>query len=101
MGHGLTALERAFQLAKDGSCHSVLDIKKQLRAEGFSITQITGKSLYKQLRGLLQGRGNADSPTAQGCSVLCGHDQSPGCPSGSPEHRWELTPDPETEAPSD
>jgi len=55
MDHGLTALERAFQLAKSGSCHSVQDIKKQLRAEGFSVAQITGKSLYKQLKDLLQG----------------------------------------------
>jgi len=55
MDYGLTALERAFQLAKGGSCHSVPDIKKQLRAEGFSVAQITGKSLYKQLNGLLQG----------------------------------------------
>lgn len=97
MDHGLTALERAFQLAKDGSCHSVLDIKKQLRAEGFSITQITGKSLYKQLRSLLQGR----TPTAQGGSVRCGHDHAPGCPSGSRERPWEMTSDPETEAASD
>jgi len=58
MDYGLTALERAFQLAKAGNCHSVPDIKKQLRAEGFSVAQITGKSLYKQLKGLLQGHAS-------------------------------------------
>jgi hypothetical protein len=97
MDHGLTALERAFQLAKGGSCHSVLDIKKQLRADGFSIIQITGKSLYKQLRSLLQGR----TPTAQPGSVLCGHDHLPGRPSGSREHPWEMTSDPETDSAPD
>jgi hypothetical protein len=50
---GLTPLERAFQLAKSGGCLSIVDIKKQMQAEGFSIGQITGKSLYKQLKALL------------------------------------------------
>ena len=93
MNYSPTALERAFQLAKDGSCHSVLDIKKQLRAEGFSVAQITGKSLYKQLKGLLQGHESQ----AQTLSVLCGHDHSSGIrPAG--ESRGKPDPD---EAPSD
>jgi len=49
-----TALERAFQLAKSGSCTSLGDIKKQLTAEGYSTAQITGGALSKQLRRLIQ-----------------------------------------------
>jgi hypothetical protein len=49
-----TALERAFQLAKSGSYASLDDIKKQLKAEGYSTEQITGRVLSKQLRVLIQ-----------------------------------------------
>ena len=54
MDHRTTVLERAFALAKSGSCTSVPDIKKQLRREGYSIAQIVGKSLSKQLQTLLR-----------------------------------------------
>jgi len=49
-----TALERAFQLAKSGSCASLDDIKKRMKAEGHSTDQITGGALSKQLRVLIQ-----------------------------------------------
>jgi hypothetical protein len=42
MDHGITTIERAFQLAKSGSYASVADIKKRLSVEGYSIAQITG-----------------------------------------------------------
>jgi hypothetical protein len=54
MDHRTTVLERAFALAKSGSCTSVPDIKKQLRREGYSVAQIVGKSLSKQLQTLLR-----------------------------------------------
>jgi len=54
MDDRLTALERAFQIAEFGSCNSVSEIKKQLTDEGYSLDQITGRSLSKQLRELLQ-----------------------------------------------
>ena len=54
MDHKTTVLERAFALAKSGSCTSVPDIKKQLRKEGYSVAQIVGKSLSKQLQALLR-----------------------------------------------
>lgn len=47
-----TALERAFELAKSGDCATVSDVTKQLKAEGFATSQITGPSLSKQLREL-------------------------------------------------
>jgi hypothetical protein len=49
-----TALERAFQLAKSGRYASLDDIKKRLKAEGYSTAQITGGALSKQLRVLIQ-----------------------------------------------
>jgi hypothetical protein len=54
MDHRATVLERAFALAKSGTCDSVRDIKKQLRREGYSVAQIVGKSLSKQLQALLR-----------------------------------------------
>jgi hypothetical protein len=50
----VTALERAFDLAKSGSCASVADIKRRLKAEGYSIDQITGNALARQLDALVK-----------------------------------------------
>lgn len=54
MDHTVTALERAFQLAKSGSYASVTDIKKRLVTEGHSIAQVTGRVLSKQLDALIK-----------------------------------------------
>jgi hypothetical protein len=54
MDRNITALERAFQLAKSGNHPSVADIKKQLKTEGYSAAQIIGPTLLKQLKSLLQ-----------------------------------------------
>ena len=54
MDHTVTALERAFQLAKSGSCASIAEIKSRLRAEGYSVTQVTGRTLSAQLSALIQ-----------------------------------------------
>jgi hypothetical protein len=53
MDHNTTALERAFQLAKSGYCNSVDDIRHQLKSEGYSTEQITGKDLTSQLKALI------------------------------------------------
>ena len=53
MDHTVTALERAFQLAKSGDYKSVSDIKKRLR-EGYSVAQVTGRVLSKQLDALIK-----------------------------------------------
>ena len=50
----LTTLERAFQLARSGDYVSVADIKKQLISEGYSVAQITGPTLAKQLAALIK-----------------------------------------------
>ena len=54
MGHESSAIERAFQLARTGQYASVEDLKKKLRAEGYSIATITGPTLLKQLRELIK-----------------------------------------------
>jgi hypothetical protein len=49
-----TPLERAFELARSGKVATVIEIKKQLRAEGFDVAQITGTTLTKQLNTLIR-----------------------------------------------
>ena len=53
MTESFTAVERAFQLARSGNCQSIQDIKLALRAEGYSIEQIVGRPMMKQLRELI------------------------------------------------
>ena len=54
MNKDMKPLERAFELAEGGKCRSITDIKKQLRSEGFSIDQITGPMLTRQLMKLVK-----------------------------------------------
>jgi hypothetical protein len=54
MDQTITALERAFHLARSGSCASVADIKRRLIAERYSVSQVTGKVLSKQLGALIK-----------------------------------------------
>ena len=62
MDHSITALERAFHLARSGNCSSVQDIKKRLVAEGHSVTKITGKVLSKQLGVLIKAARSSHAP---------------------------------------
>lgn len=50
----VSAVERAFQLAKSGEFASIVDIRKRLNAEGYSVAVITGGVLLKQLRTLMK-----------------------------------------------
>ena len=60
MAPEISIIERAFQLAKTGQYGSVEDLKRKLRAEGYSVTAITGPSLLRQLRELIKaGRGTS------------------------------------------
>jgi hypothetical protein len=62
MDPNTTAVERAFQLAKSGGCATVTDIVKQLMAENYSATQITGGVLRAQLAALIKAaRGKSDA----------------------------------------
>lgn len=59
MNYRLTALERAFEMARSGQFVSVAEIKKQLIAEGFSAAQITGGALSRQLKDLIRAAQEA------------------------------------------
>src|SRR5262245_18202581 len=50
MDQKTTALERAFQLAKSGDFATLEAIRSQLKAEGYPVAQIVGKTLLRQLR---------------------------------------------------
>lgn len=50
----LTALERAFELAKCGSFSSPEEIRRQLKREGYSTGKIVGRSLSRQLYALIE-----------------------------------------------
>ena len=64
MDHRLTALEYAFQMAKSGEYTSVEQIKKQLKAKGYSVAQITGPTLSRQLTNLIRAAQTKDDGAA-------------------------------------
>jgi hypothetical protein len=49
-----SVIERAFQLARTGQYGSVEDLKRKLRAEGYTVAAITGPTLLRQLRELIK-----------------------------------------------
>ena len=54
-------IERAFQLAKEGACRSVSDIRERLTAEGYEgvFSHLNGMSIRRQLNAALEARGVA------------------------------------------
>lgn len=46
-------IERAFELARSGKCQTIKEICDQLNREGYSSQQVTGPSLFKQLRAMI------------------------------------------------
>ena len=56
MDHGMTALERAFQLARSGQVSTIAEIKQSLKRDGYSAIQVDGPSLRRQLMGLIRAR---------------------------------------------
>jgi hypothetical protein len=53
MDNPASALERAFQLAKSGSVSDLGELRRALKAEGYSGAQLTGPSLSRQLNALI------------------------------------------------
>ena len=49
-----TTIERAFDLARSGTCLTLNDIVSKLKSEGYGAGQIEGRSLNKQLRELIE-----------------------------------------------
>ena len=55
MDPNLSALERAFQLARSGQVSNVEDIRKRLKQEGYDANAVyVGQSLKTQLRDLIE-----------------------------------------------
>jgi hypothetical protein len=54
MDHKLSALERAFQLAKSGRAAFVSDIIATLKREGYEISQVQGPKLIARLKKLIE-----------------------------------------------
>jgi hypothetical protein len=50
----MTALERAFQLAKSGQVSGITDIIGSLKRDGYCTSQIDGPTLKRQLRSLIR-----------------------------------------------
>lgn len=59
MTNGVSTLQRAFQLAKAGACHSVADIRKKLSEEGYESVDghLHGATIQRQLKEALAARG--------------------------------------------
>ena len=62
-------IERAFQLARTGACHSVVEIRHRLHTEGYEGVHghLNGSTIQRQLREALAARGispGADEDTA-------------------------------------
>jgi hypothetical protein len=60
------SVERAFQMAQSGKFGSVDNIKRALSSEGYSAAHICGKTLTKQLRGLIADAKRPDGPENSG-----------------------------------
>lgn len=52
-------VERAFQLAREGACRSVSDIRDRLSAEGYEgvFSHLNGMSIRQQLAAAVKARG--------------------------------------------
>ena len=68
MTHRPTTLERAYELAREGRCRTVSDIKQALSAEGFDRIQdsLYGPTLSAALRKLCQEHYVAPAEQAAG-----------------------------------
>jgi hypothetical protein len=51
-----STLERAFELAESGRLASVAELRAQLKREGHTLEQLTGRALMSQLRFTIKAR---------------------------------------------
>jgi hypothetical protein len=64
MDQKMTALERAFQLARSGSVAGLTEIISTLNREGYSGSQIEGRLLKRQLADLIKAARKASLDSA-------------------------------------
>jgi len=60
----MSALERAFQLAKSGEVAGLTEITTSLNREGYSASQIEGPLLKRQLANLIKAARKSDVTSA-------------------------------------
>jgi Protein of unknown function (DUF2934) len=63
MEQGISALERAFEIARSGRAGSVTLIKKALKQEGYAVEQVQGRGLSRQLRAIIKTAREGKMPT--------------------------------------
>jgi hypothetical protein len=56
-----TTLERAFELARSGNCLYFSDIIQHVKTEGYSLEQLQGATLKKQLTKLIENSRKTDA----------------------------------------
>jgi hypothetical protein len=64
MDQKMTALERAFQLARSGHVAGLTEIVSSLNREGYSANQIEGRLLKRQLADLIKAARKASADSA-------------------------------------
>jgi hypothetical protein len=64
MDQKMTALERAFQLARSGTVAGLTEIISSLNREGYSGSQIEGRLLKRQLADLIKAARKASLDSA-------------------------------------
>jgi hypothetical protein len=64
MDQKMSALERAFQLAKSGEVAGLTEITTSLNREGYSASQIEGPLLKRQLANLIKAARKSDVTSA-------------------------------------
>lgn len=57
MKPNVSAIERAFELAQSGNFVTVAEVKHRLHTEGYSIAQVDGPLLHKQLLNVMIAAG--------------------------------------------
>ena len=57
----MTALERAFQLARSGTVAGLTEIVSKLNREGYASNQIEGRLLKRQLADLIKAARKVDT----------------------------------------
>jgi hypothetical protein len=65
MEANLSALERAFRLARSGQVTDVKGIKVQLKREGYDLGQITGSVLVRQLQRVIRAAQSKPSASVK------------------------------------
>jgi hypothetical protein len=64
MNQKMTAVERAFQLARSGSVAGVAEIAASLNREGYYANQIEGPVLKRQLADLIKAARKSSVPSS-------------------------------------